>query len=96
MYLGSPAQEADLQPFKDFILGTKELSFDNLEAFAKYVRINQNIAVNLYIYNVDREKVRCTTVTPRNNWSGEGLIGADISFGFLNRLPMRKKDLANE
>jgi len=27
VYLGSPAQEADLQPFKDFILGTQELSF---------------------------------------------------------------------
>ena len=35
-------------------------------------------------------------MTPRDNWSGEGLLGADISFGFLNRLPMRKKDIANE
>ena len=27
VYLGSPAQEADLQPHKDFILGTKEMTF---------------------------------------------------------------------
>lgn len=40
VYLGSPAQEADLQPFKDFILGTREYTFENLEAFAKYVQVN--------------------------------------------------------
>ena len=96
VYLGSPAYEADLQPFKDFILGTRELTFDNLQAFAKYVQINKNREIHLYIYNVDREQVRLTSVTPRDNWSGEGLLGADISFGFLNRLPMRKKDIANE
>jgi len=33
---------------------------------------------------------------PRDDWSGEGLIGADVSFGYLNKLPMRKKDIANE
>mmetsp|Transcript_19136 Transcript_19136/g.23665 ORF Transcript_19136/g.23665 Transcript_19136/m.23665 type:complete len:101 (-) Transcript_19136:1162-1464(-) len=50
----------------------------------------------MYVYNIDREGVRCATVVPRDNWSGEGLIGADVSFGFLNRLPMRKRDQANE
>ena len=34
-------------------------------------------------------------MTPRDNWSGQGLIGADISFGYLNKLPMRKKDITN-
>ena len=58
VYLGSPAYEADLQPFKDFILGTRELTFDNLQAFAKYVQINKNREIHLYIYNVDREQVR--------------------------------------
>ena len=96
VYLGSPAQEADLQPFKDFILGTQELSFCDLESFAKYIAINQNQEVDLYVYNVDEETVRCARVLPRDNWSGQGLIGADISFGYLNRLPMRKRDLANE
>jgi len=42
VYLGSPAQEADLQPFKDFILGTKELTFGDLNSFAKYITVNQN------------------------------------------------------
>ena len=34
-------------------------------------------------------------MTPRDNWSGQGLIGADISFGYLNKLPMRKRDITN-
>jgi len=45
---------------------------------------------------VDLEKVRCTTIVPRDNWSGQGLLGADISFGYLNRLPLRRRDIANE
>lgn len=40
VYLGSPAQEADMQPFRDFILGTKELTFPSLEGFAKYIKVN--------------------------------------------------------
>ena len=35
-------------------------------------------------------------MVPRDDWSGEGLIGADVSFGYLNKLPMRNKDIANE
>lgn len=50
----------------------------------------------MFLYNVDLESVRCTTIVPRDNWSGQGLLGADISFGYLNRLPLRKKDIVNE
>ena len=95
VYLGSPAQEADLQPFRDFILGTRELTFDDIHSFAKYISVNQDQAVNLYIYNIDLEQVRIATVTPRDNWGGQGLVGADISFGYLNKLPMRKRDITN-
>lgn len=84
-----------MQPFRDFILGTKEMTFVDLNSFAKYIKVNQNQSIQLFVYNVDLEYVRCTAMTPRDNWSGQGLIGADISFGFLNKLPMRKRDIAN-
>ena len=32
---------------------------------------------------------------PRDNWGGQGLLGADISFGYLNKLPLRQRDIAN-
>lgn len=87
VYLGSPAQEADFQPFNDYILGTKELTFTDLNTFAKYISVNLNQRITLYIYNTQLEKVRVCNVEPRDNWGGEGYLGADISFGFLNKLP---------
>ena len=42
VYLGSPAQEADFQPFQDFIVGTREMTFTDLHMFAKYIQVNQN------------------------------------------------------
>lgn len=41
VYLDSPAHEAGLEPFKDFIIGTREIAFKNLDDFAKYVEVNQ-------------------------------------------------------
>lgn len=74
-------------------MGTKELTFSALESFAKYININKGSLVYLYVYNADEERVRCAVVTPRDNWSGEGLLGADISFGYLNKIPMRQRDI---
>jgi len=41
VYLGSAAHEAGLQPFKDYILGTREIAFKNLDEFAKYIEVNK-------------------------------------------------------
>lgn len=94
VYLGSPAHEAELQPVKDFILGTKEMTFTDLQSFAKYIQVNEGQEVELQVYNVDTETVKQSKITPKN-WDGAGLIGADISFGYFNRLPLRKKDQEN-
>ena len=95
VYEGSPAQTADFKPYRDFIVGTKELTFEDIDSFAKYISVNENQSVSLYVYNIDSEKVRSVEVSPRGDWGGQGLIGADVSFGFLNRLPMRKQDIEN-
>lgn len=82
-------------PFKDYVLGTAELTFRNLQEFAKYVLVNKGQEIQLAVYNTDSEKVGFVKIVPRDDWGGQGLLGADISFGFLNKLPMRKADLAN-
>lgn len=41
VYLDSPAHQAGLEPFKDFIIGTRELAFKSLDEFAKYIEVNQ-------------------------------------------------------
>ena len=40
VYLNSPSSEAGLVPFKDFILGTREICFKSLDEFAKYIEVN--------------------------------------------------------
>jgi hypothetical protein len=40
VYLDSPAHDAGLSPFKDFILGTREICFKSLDEFAKYIDVN--------------------------------------------------------
>ena len=45
--MGSPAHEADLQPFKDFVLGTKEMTFTDLQSFAKYIQVNEGSELEL-------------------------------------------------
>ena len=45
-----------------------------------------------YIYNMESEEVREVTITPNRNWGGQGLLGCDVSFGYLNKIPLRKKD----
>lgn len=53
VYLDSPAHEAHLEPFKDFIIGTREICFKSLDEFAKYVDVNLYHEIKLYVYNVD-------------------------------------------
>lgn len=47
------------------------------------------------VYSVDKEKVKNVKLKPKEDWGGKGLLGADISFGFLNKLPLRKIDKQN-
>ena len=74
------------------------MTFTDLPSFAKYIQVNEGQEIELQTYNVDTESVRKVKLTPNSSWhstSQQGLIGADISCGFLNRLPMRKKDIKN-
>lgn len=58
VYLDSPSHEAGLHPFKDFILGTREICFKSLEEFAKYIEVNEGQELKLHVYNVETEQVR--------------------------------------
>jgi len=63
-----------------------------LEEFAKFIQVNKGQAIHLQVYNTKSEQVRVSTLVPTDGWGGEGLIGADISFGYFNQLPLRKVD----
>jgi hypothetical protein len=46
----------------------------------------------LHVYSSETEKVREVHLTPNRNWGGVGLLGCDVSFGYFNKIPLRKKD----
>jgi hypothetical protein len=92
--LNGPARDAGLVPFQDFIIGTREIAFKSLEEFAKYVEVNRGQEIRLWLYNVESECVREVALTPNTDWGGQGLLGCDVSFGYLNRIPFREKDRA--
>ena len=69
VYLDSPAHEAGIVPFKDYIIGTREIAFKSLDEFAKYIEVNVGQEIKLYLYNVDQERVREVHLTPKQ-WNG--------------------------
>ena len=72
------------------------MTFETLQDFAKYIQVNKDTEIALEVYNTDTEQTRQTILVPKEGWGGDGLIGADISFGFFNTLPLRKIDKKNQ
>ena len=70
VYLDSPAHTAEIHPFKDYILGTREICFKNLDEFAKYIEVNLGQEIKLHVYSIDLGNVREVSLTPKKDWGG--------------------------
>ncbi|XP_077160249.1 Golgi reassembly-stacking protein 1 isoform X2 [Paroedura picta] len=77
----SPAQQAGLEPFFDFILtiGHTRLNKES-DTLKDLLKANVEKAVKLEVYNIKTMKVREVEVTPSNMWGGQGLLGASVRF----------------
>ncbi|KAM3822803.1 Golgi reassembly-stacking protein 1 isoform 3-T3 [Vipera latastei] len=77
----SPAQQAGLEPFFDFILtiGHTRLNKEG-NTLKDLLKANVEKAVKLEVYNIKTMKVREVEVTPSNMWGGQGLLGASVRF----------------
>lgn len=80
----SPAFEAGLVPYFDFIVGvdTVSLDADNYSFFYEYVKKSENKPLKLRVFNIRNRVEREVTVTPRD-WSGDrknGLMGFNVSW----------------
>lgn len=83
----SPAEIAGLQPFKDYILGTAERAFLDADSLSQELLSNLDKPVEFYVYNSDTDEVRMVIIMPTEDWGGEGVLGANVAFGFLHVLP---------
>ncbi|KAM9349726.1 Golgi reassembly-stacking protein 1a [Symphorus nematophorus] len=77
----SPAEQAGLQPFFDFILSldNKRLNEEN-ELLKELLKANMEKAVKMEVYSTKTTRVRELEVVPSNMWGGQGLLGASVRF----------------
>ncbi|KAH8372137.1 hypothetical protein KR093_010140 [Drosophila rubida] len=77
----SPGQKAGLEAFFDFIVaiaGTR-LDQDN-DMLKELLRQNVDKPVRVTVYSSKTQTIRELTLTPCNNWGGQGLLGVSIRF----------------
>ncbi|KAH8405304.1 hypothetical protein KR222_004089 [Zaprionus bogoriensis] len=77
----SPGQKAGLEAFFDFIVaiaGTR-LDQDN-DMLKELLRQNVDKTVRVTVYSSKTQTVRELSLTPSNNWGGQGLLGVSIRF----------------
>lgn len=77
----SPAENAGLQPFFDFILSLdyKRLNEEN-ELLKEILKANMEKVVKMEVYSTKTTSVRELEVVPSSMWGGQGLLGASVRF----------------
>lgn len=91
VFPNSPAAHAGLVPFQDFLLGTAQAVFHDIDELVEAVTNNINQRMQVYVYNTDSESVREIILVPNNDWGGDGCIGCDIGTGLLHRIPAPRR-----
>ncbi|KAH9812378.1 GRASP55/65 PDZ-like domain-containing protein [Melampsora americana] len=85
---GSPAQDAGLVPFGDWIIGYAGGILRGENDFYRVVEEHEERPLRLFVYNADYEVTREVVIIPNRSWgSGDGLLGCSIGFGLLHRIP---------
>ncbi|KAA1096478.1 hypothetical protein PGT21_018028 [Puccinia graminis f. sp. tritici] len=90
---GSPAQDAGLVPFGDWIIGYAGGILRGENELYEVVEEHEGRPLRLFVYNADYEVTREVVIVPNRSWgSGEGLLGCSIGFGLLHRIPKTSTD----
>ncbi|CAD7924288.1 unnamed protein product [Amoebophrya sp. A120] len=77
---GSPAHEAGLQIYFDYIVGVEGRPVDgDQQRFFGSIRQRKNTETNLTVFSTKTTKLRHVKLTPKE-WGGKGLLGATIRF----------------
>lgn len=84
----SPAEEAGLIPFTDYIIGADSILHESEDLFT-LIESHEGRPLKMYVYNTDLDRCREVTITPNTTWGGEGSLGCGIGYGYLHRIPIR-------
>lgn len=83
----SPADNAGLLPYGDYIVGTPEGNVHGEAGLGELVDDYLSRTLRLWVYNHEYAVTRLVTLTPSRSWGGEGALGCVLGFGALHRLP---------
>ncbi|KAL8838155.1 MAG: hypothetical protein Q9176_005238 [Flavoplaca citrina] len=84
----SPADQAGLLPYGDYIVGTPEGNVHGESGLGELVEDYLNRSLRLFVYNHEYAVTRLVTLTPSRAWGGSGALGCVLGFGALHRLPV--------
>ncbi|CAH8610207.1 unnamed protein product [Schistosoma bovis] len=82
----SPADLAGLKPYTDYIIGANSV-LNNRDDFFELIDSSDGHVIQLYVYNSELDSCREVHLKPDSNWGGNGLLGCDIGYGYLHRIP---------
>ena len=85
----SPAELAGLQPGTDYLLGTADLVFSEASVLSEELSLHVDKTTEFYVYNSETDQVRVAVIMPSKQWGGEGLLGANVAYGYLHGLPSK-------
>ncbi|KND95226.1 Uncharacterized protein C1D4.02c [Tolypocladium ophioglossoides CBS 100239] len=83
----SPADNAALLPYSDYILGSPEGALHGEGALGELVEDHIGRPLRLYVFNNEYNVTREVTIQPTRDWGGEGALGCVLGYGALHRLP---------
>ncbi|KAL8679534.1 MAG: hypothetical protein Q9186_004180 [Xanthomendoza sp. 1 TL-2023] len=84
----SPADNAGLLPYGDYIVGTPEGNVHGESGLGELVEDYLGRSLRLHVYNHEYAVTRLVTLTPSRTWGGSGALGCILGFGALHRLPV--------
>jgi hypothetical protein len=89
----SPAELAGLIANADYLLGTAEKAFYDVDVLREELEAHQDRPLELYVYNAEADDVRTCVVLPSYEWGvggvRGGLLGANVAVGYLHVLPSK-------
>jgi hypothetical protein len=83
----SPADNAGLLPYSDYILGTPDGVLHGEGGLGELVEDYINRPLRLWVYNNEYNVTREVEIVPSREWGGEGALGCVLGYGALHRLP---------
>lgn len=79
----SPAEEAGLRSFTDYIIGADSILHESEDLFT-LIESHEQRPLKLYVYNTDDDTCRDVTIKPNSKWGGEGKTQTDFPMVFFS------------